>query len=734
MSTEPNPEILTLELRAAEALSRDVGRGIARLDPADMDLLGAVTGDILEIFGKRRTVAKVMPAFKEHRGQQVLQIDGIIRDNAGISLNDKVIAQVIHPQLATFVQLTPVSTAPRRQAYNSYIGKLIDGLAVIEGDRIRATMFGARFQEFKVNRTEPKGVVLIHPATGFSLTDPKFQVAGTVEKQAKIAYEDIGGLRREVERLRELIEFPLRHPVIFERLGIEPLRGLLLSGPPGVGKTLIARVIAQETNAHFISINGPELIHKFYGESDVRLRQVFEEATRNQPAIIFIDEIDAIAPKRELIYSEIEKRVIGQLMTLMDGLRDRGQIIVIGATNVPHAINPALRRPGRFDREIRLGIPNVSGRKEILEIHSRGMPLNSEVNLNELASMTRGFVGADLHSLCREAAMAALRRTILAVPDVDSSLIEEHLSRMRVLMDDFHQAMKLVEPSGLRGIVVEAPEVSWAQVGGLDQVRSELTRAVLFPLLHAEAFSRLGVRPTRGVLLTGPPGSGKTLVARALAHAGGTNFISVRSSELIVRYATESERVIEDIFRQARQAIPCIVFIDEIDLLMPGHNGDRSSDTAIQERILAQLLTELDGIEELSGIIVIAATNRLDRIDVALRRPGRFDVVQRIPLPDVDGLKAIFEVYLEGRPLGADVDIAALAYQAQGMTGADIEAVCRLAATQTIEQATASGNFPNSVTPLCFTHPILSEAIESVRRMRYNKQTFFDPSSGTDSQ
>jgi transitional endoplasmic reticulum ATPase len=708
------------DFKVGEAQSRDVGRGIARFDPQDMDELGVATGDIVEIRGKRKTVAKVMPAFKEFRGQRSVQIDGIVRDNAGVSVGDKVAIQPVQPQPATALELVPVTPIPRRPGYNAYIGKLIDGLTVIEGDRIRATLFGSRFQEFRVHRTEPKGPVIIDPTTAFSIVNPKFQASETVEKQSKIAYEDIGGLRREVERVREMIELPLKHPAIFERLGIDPPRGLLLAGPPGVGKTLIARVIAQETNAHFTCISGPEIIHKFYGESEAKLRQIFEDASRNQPAIIFIDEIDSIAPKRGAVLGEVEKRVVGQLLTLMDGLRDRGQVVVIGATNIPNALDPALRRPGRFDREIRLGVPNASDRREILEIHSRGMPLSDDVNLGALSEATHGFVGADLESLCREAAMIALRRAMLSAGEVNPRFVEEKINELSVAMDDFRQALTLIEPSALREFAVEVPQTRWHEVGGLEGVRDELMRAVILPLKRPSAFARMNVRPVRGILLHGPPGTGKTLLARALACESGINFISVRGPELLSKYVGESERALRDLFSQAKQAAPCIIFFDEIDSLMPGRQSGESPGAAATDRVLGQFLTEIDGVEELKGVVVMAATNRLDRIDAALLRSGRFDLVQEIPPPDATSLERIFEIHLRNRPVAADVDVAALAEASAGFNGADIEATCRIGATRAIEAWSARFQDDSSaVEELSLSQSVLLETIERVRKMHY---------------
>ncbi|HHT9152285.1 MAG TPA: CDC48 family AAA ATPase, partial [Candidatus Hypogeohydataceae bacterium YC40] len=617
-----------LSLKVAEAMNRDVGRGIARIDPADMQALGVEIGDVIEILGNRRTVARVMPTFKEERGKFRIQIDGLIRGNAQVSLDEKVTLRKVDWQPAERVVLVPV-TPGLMDRDSRYIGTLLDGLPLVEGDRIRATLFGTRYNEFLVESTQPKDVVIIKPTTSLKIAEK----LPTKPSRLKISYEDIGGLGKEIQRIREMIELPLKYPQVFERLGIDPPKGVLLCGPPGCGKTLIARAVANETDASFFSINGPEIIHKFYGESEARLREIFEEARRNTPAIIFLDEVDAIAPKREQVLGEVEKRVVAQLLALMDGLKERGQVIVIAATNIPHFLDPALRRPGRFDREITIPIPDKKARLKILEIHSRGMPLAEDVNLTKLAEITHGFVGADLQALCREAAMSCLRQVMPEIDFQKSHIPTETLLSLKVGMDHFLQALKEIEPTALREVFVEVPDLGWEDVGGLEDVKRQLQEAVEWPLRYEKMFEQAKLTPPKGILLTGPPGTGKTLLVKALAREGKVNFISVKGPALLSKYVGESEKAVRDIFRKARQAAPCIIFFDEIDAIAP-RRGAGESESRVTERVISQLLTELDGIEELKGVLVLGATNRPDIIDPALLRAGRFDASIEIPIPD----------------------------------------------------------------------------------------------------
>jgi transitional endoplasmic reticulum ATPase len=664
----------TLSLRVAEALSKDVGRGLARLDPEDLKRLGVEVGDIVRIGGKRTTVAKAMPAYAEARGRGVIQVDGLIRANAQVGLDEKVTVAAAPIRPAARILLSPLSPmrAAQRERDTRYIARLIEGLPVLSGDRIRANLFGTRPQEFMVLETAPDGAVALSPTTSLRIKEAE----GT-EEAARVSYEDIGGLDREIQRVREMIELPLKYPEVFERLGIGAPKGILLHGPPGCGKTLIARAVAKETDAHFLAVSGPEVIHKFYGESEAKLRKIFEEAERHAPSIVFLDEIDAIAPKRETVVGEVEKRVVAQLLALLDGLRSRGQVIVIGATNIPNVLDPALRRPGRFDREIAIRIPDQKGRREILEIHTRGMPLAEEVHLEALAEITHGFVGADLEALCREAAMVALR-TVLPRIEFDVGIIpDETLMDLRITKDHFFEALKEVEPSALREIAMEVPNVRWREVGGLPEVREELLEAIEWPLKHASLFTHAGARPPKGILLHGPPGTGKTLLAKAVATESQANFISVKGPQLMSKWVGEAERGVREVFKRAKQAAPSIIFFDEIDALAPKRGlGDTSG---VAERVISQLLTELDGIEELRGVVVLAATNRLDMLDPALLRPGRFDLLIQLPLPDEGGRLEIFRIHLRRKPLAEDVDLLNLAQRTGGCAGAEIEAICRRA-------------------------------------------------------
>ncbi len=676
-------ESVQLKLKVAEAIGKDVGRALARIGPEDLERLQVAIGDTVEVAGKRATVCKVMPAYKELRGQSRVQLDGLTRENAGAALDEFVQVRKIAVRPAQRISLAPLTIAPDGRDLE-YIGSLLDGLPVLAGDRIRAALFGSRSADFKVESTLPRGPVLINPTSELVIGKAE------VKERARMAvpYEDIGGLKPQMHRIREMIELPLRYPEVFERLGIDAPKGVLLHGPPGCGKTLIARAIAHETEAQFFAVSGPEIIHKFYGESEAHLRKVFDEATRQGPSIIFLDEIDAIAPRREQVVGEVEKRVVAQLLALMDGLNKRHNVIVIGATNIPNALDPALRRPGRFDREIAIPIPDRHGRLDILEIHSRGMPLKPDVDMSRLAEITHGFVGADLEALCREAAMICLR-DILA--DLDFSLAKipyERLARLEVRMDHFLTALREVEPLAIREVFVEVPNVRWSDVGGLARLKQRLVEAVEWPLRYAPLFEQAGVRPPKGILLSGPPGCGKTLLAKAIANESQVNFISVKGPALLSKYVGESERQVRDVFRKARQAAPCIIFFDELDALMPARGG-AVSDTPVTDRVLSQFLAELDGIEELKGVLVLGATNRLDRLDPAVLRPGRFDEVVEIPLPEEPERRQIFEVHLRGKPVAPNVKISGLAAKSEGFSGAQIALVCNLAALRAVRRAVA---------------------------------------------
>jgi transitional endoplasmic reticulum ATPase len=686
------PEEASISLRVAEALPKDVGRGLVRLDPQNLDLLGVRIGDVVQITGKRATVARAMPAYAEQRGQGLIQLDGILRMNAGTSLDERVSIQRMKAQPAKAIVLAPAEgvSASQVTAQARYLAKLLDGIPVVAGDRVRVNLFGTRAQSFSVVETSPPGPVLIGATTTIRISGE----SGGRER-GTITYEDIGGLRRETRRIREMIELPLRYPEVFERLGIDAPKGVLLYGPPGAGKTLIARAVANETSAHFVTINGPEIIDKLYGASEANLRGIFEDARKHAPAIIFIDEIDAIAPKREDLSGDrqVERRVVAQLLALMDGLESRGNVIVIAATNLPNSLDPALRRPGRFDREIVISVPDKDGRREILEIHTRGMPLAADVNLDRLAAVTHGFVGADLQAFCREAAMGALRRLLPDINFSEAQIPYDKLMALEVTADDFAAALADIEPSAIREVFTEIPDVSWDDVGGLEDVRKLLTEAVEWPLRHTKAFEHVGVRASKGILLHGAPGTGKTLLAKALARESEANFIAVKGPELLNRWVGESERGVREIFRKARQAAPCIIFFDEIDAIAPPRG---SGNNDVTERVVSQLLTEMDGIEALKGVVVLAATNRIDRVDPALQRPGRFDFLVEMPLPDETVRRAILGVQTRNTPLADDVDLGILAVETVGYVGADLEGLCHRAAMLAIREYLAR---PQGVTP-----------------------------------
>ncbi len=659
-----------------EAPPKDVGRGIARLNPSWMESIGLQAGDIVQIMGKRATAAKVMPAYAEGRAKEVVQIDGIIRQNAQIGIGEKVkIQKVPYEQAASLIlQGPPVQGAATSWRDNGHLQRLLEGIPSVRGDRVRVTLVGSH-QEFSVLDTSPAGVVVIGPGTKVNV-----KTEGAPERQKTgITYEDIGALRKEIQRIREMIELPMKYPELFERLGIEAPKGVLLHGPPGCGKTLIARAVANETSASFFDVSGPEVIHKFYGESEAHLRTIFEKASENAPAIVFIDEIDAIASKREDVRGDqqVERRVVAQLLALMDGLKSRGQVIVIGATNIPNVLDPALRRPGRFDREIAISVPDRNGRLEILQIHTRGMPLSQDVDLQKLADITHGFVGADLEALCREAAMSTLRKVMPSIgPDIEYVPLE-FLSKLEVSMAEFLEALKEVEPSGIREVFTEIPDVAWEDVGGLGEAKRTLMETIEWPIKYADIFRRARTSPPKGILLIGPPGSGKTLLAKAVASQSGVNFISIKGPALLSRWVGESERGVREVFKKAKQASPCIVFLDEIDALAPvrGSGGD----SHVTERIVSQLLTEIDGIEELRGVTLLAATNRPDMLDPALLRAGRFEMHIKLPNPDEGARQEIFAIHTRGKPLAPDVDLRHLATTAKGMVGSDIESLCRRA-------------------------------------------------------
>ena len=665
----------TITLRAAEASLRDFGRGIARIDPQAMKEIQAQTGDIILIVGKKRTAVKVMPSYPENRGKNLAQIDGIIRNNALVGIGDNVCIEKIEAENADKVILAPLGQDQSWRGGEKpleHVRKLLDGLPLVEGDQIRLSLLGSS-ASFVVARIKPNcAVAILHSNTEIIIREKPAESG----RKIGATYDDVGGLSEQIQRTREMIELPLRHPEVFDRLGIEPPKGVLLHGPPGTGKTLIAKAVANETFATFISVSGGEIHGKYYGESEARLREIFTEAAKNKPCIIFIDEIDAIAPKREEVTGEVEKRVVSQLLSLMDGLEPRGQVVVIGATNRPNAIDPALRRGGRFDREIEIGMPTKEGRFDIFQIHTRGMPLTSNVDLANLANLTHGFTGADITELCKEAAMKALRRVLPEIDFEAEFIATEVLNKLVVTMDDFQDALRFVEPSALREVLIETPNVTWEDIGGLHELKQELIEAIEWPLKHANIFKEAGAKPPKGIILCGPPGTGKTLLAKAVAKVSQANFIHVKGPALMNKFVGESEKGVREVFRKAKQTAPCIIFFDEIDALVP-KRGSGTTDGHTSERVISQFLTEMDGLEELRGVMVLAATNRIDIIDPALLRPGRFDLLLQVPPPENEARLEIFKIHSAKNPLAADVCFEKLVEDTKGCTGADIDAICR---------------------------------------------------------
>ncbi|MEM2815625.1 MAG: CDC48 family AAA ATPase [Candidatus Bathyarchaeia archaeon] len=671
-----------VQLRVGDAKQRDVGRGIARVDQRTMQRLGISAGDVIEIVGKRLTAAIAWPAYSEDQNRDMIRIDGFTRKNAGVAINEYVIVRPAKVKEALNVTLAPVDMRLNvDEDFTNFVKNRLMERPLVEGDTTLVMMLGHAIP-FVVTKTRPHGIVKVTPETKLTiLSEPAPEGKGL----PRTTYEDIGGLHEEIQRVREMVELPLRHPELFQRLGIEPPKGVLLHGPPGCGKTLLARAVANEAEANFFSINGPEIMSKFYGESEARLREIFQQAQQNAPSIIFIDELDAIAPKREEVTGEVERRVVAQLLALMDGLSGRGNVIVIGATNRPNALDPALRRPGRFDREIEIGVPDKQGRLEILQIHTRGMPLAEDVDLKKLAEMTHGYTGADLAALCRETAMKALRRYLPQINLEEEKIPPEILEKMEVKMEDFLNAFKEITPTAMREVYVEVPTVHWDDIGGLEEVKQELREAVEWPIKNPDVFKRLGIRPPKGVLLYGPPGCGKTLLAKAVATECEANFITIKGPEVFSKWVGESEKAIREVFRKARMAAPAIIFFDEIDSLVP-RRGLGYADSGVTERVISQLLTEMDGIQTLEDVVVIAATNRPDIVDPAVLRPGRFDRLIYVPEPDDKSRLQIFKIYTKNMPLANDVNLEQIASITKYYSGADIEAVCREAAMQALRR------------------------------------------------
>ncbi|MEM0244234.1 MAG: CDC48 family AAA ATPase [Zestosphaera sp.] len=659
-------------VRVAEASKNDAFRGKVRIPSKILNSIGAEEGDAIEIIGRRSTVAIAWPALPEDDEKDIIRMDGIIRKNAGVSIGDRVIIRRVEVKPALSVKLALTDSSSQISGGEStlkMIKRRLLNYALVEGDLVPFQLLGSVIF-LQVISTRPAGPVLVDESTRLVLINKPAQTL----RMMRVTYEDVGGMKEVVERVRELIELPLKHPELFRKLGIEPPKGVLLYGPPGCGKTLLAKAVATEADAYFIAINGPEIMSKYYGESEQRLREIFEEARKNAPAIIFIDEIDSIAPKREEVIGEVEKRVVAQLLTLMDGLEGRGDVIVIGATNRIEAVDPALRRPGRFDREIEIPMPNKQGRLEILQIHTRNVPLAEDANLAKLAEITHGFTGADLAALVKEAALNAIKRVLNGV-NIDEDIPPEVYNNLVVNMNDLINALKAVHPSGLRELYVEVPEVRWSDIGGLEDVKQELRETVEWPLKNPASYERLGVEPPRGILLYGPPGCGKTLLAKAVATESGANFIAIKGPEILSKWVGESEKAIREIFRKARQVAPAIIFFDEIDSIAPAR-GFRT-DAGVTDRIVNQLLAEMDGIQTLKNVVVIAATNRADMLDPALLRPGRFDRIIFVPPPDRRSRLQILRVHVRKVPLAEDVDLEKLADMTEGYSGADLEALVR---------------------------------------------------------
>ncbi|NMC05850.1 MAG: CDC48 family AAA ATPase [Candidatus Lokiarchaeota archaeon] len=717
MSSSSTQGTSEVKLRVGPALKKDAGRGLVRIDPFVQRKMNLNTGDVLAIssLSGKKTAAKVWPGLPEDENQGVIRMDGAIRRNLGVSIDEYVLIKgPIQVKPAQQVTLAPID-ARLRSTINvpSYI---LEGMVLSRNDILAIQMMGGVLNVAVVNYRPNADAVIIDASTKVEILE---KPASELKIGPRISYEDVGGLRDEIQKIREMVELPIRHPEIFSHLGIDAPKGVLLYGPPGTGKTLLAKAVASETDAHYISLSGPEIMSKFYGQSEERLRDIFREAEEKAPSIIFIDEIDSIAPKREEVTGEVERRVVAQLLSLMDGIQSRGRVIVIAATNRPDGIDPALRRPGRFDREIEIGVPDVHGRKEILQIHCRGMPLATDVDVDYLASKTHGFVGADLAALAKEAAMRALRRYLPKI-EIDKEIPVEILREMRVTRDDFTNALGEVEPSALREVLITTPKETWDDVGGLETAKQELREVAEWPLKYPELFEHMKANIPKGILLYGPPGTGKTLLAKALAHETETNFIAVKGPEFLSKWVGESERAVREIFRKARQAAPAIVFFDEIDAIAPARGGD-AGDSHVTERMISQLLTEIDGLEELKNVLIIAATNRPDIIDPALLRSGRFGRHVFIPMPDRDARKGILKIHFKNKPLANDVDLERLAEETEGMTGADIQALADEATMRAIREAILADTFKKgdekSLQGVKITGKQVAEAITKVKGM-----------------
>ena len=707
----------TISLKVLEAYTRDVGRGIARIDYDTMDSLAVSTGDVIQIRGKRRTTAKCLPLYPSDEGKGIIRIDGLVRNNSGIAIGDNVIVRKIKAVPAEKAIVAPLEAIPPID--ERYLADALESVPIIKGDNVMVPYFGGRLT-FQVIGVSPSNAdaVLVTQKTIFHIAEKGETLRGVPQ----VTYEDIGGLREEIQKVREMIELPLRHPEIFEKLGIEAPKGVLLHGPPGTGKTLLAKAVANESNSHFISISGPEIMSKFYGESEARLREIFKEAKEKAPSIMFVDEIDSIAPKREEVTGEVERRVVSQLLSLMDGLEARGKVIVIAATNRPNALDQALRRPGRFDREIEIKVPDKRGRLEILQIHTRNMPLDTDVDQDKIAGITHGFVGADLEYLCKEAAMKCLRRLLPQLNLEDEKLAPDVLNKLIITMRDFEHAIKDVLPSAMREVYMEPPDVHWSEIGGLEEVKHELQEAVEWPMRFPDMYNKLGHTIPKGVLLHGPSGTGKTMLAKAVATESEANFISVKGPELLSKWVGESEKGIREIFRRARQASPCVIFFDEVDSIAP-IRGLEGAGHASTERMVSQLLTEMDGIQALSGVVVLAATNRADMIDPALLRPGRFDKIVYVPNPDVKTRERILDLNIQGKPVSNDLDLKRIAEITDTFSGADVAAVVNTAISLVLHEYIAKYPTPEEASKHAMEAKVTMHHFEdAVRKVKNQRE------------
>ena len=699
-------------LKIAETPQQHVGRGIAIVDPKIIENQKWNSGQILELTFNKKTHVKLWPGNPEEYGSGIIKIDGITRQNIGAGIGDKISINDVEAYEAEQITLSPTEklSIDEEQLHNVMI-RLFEGHVFTIHDSIQlGTQMGGTLQ-FIVTNTKPSKPVIVTTQTIFKLGSMTKAIDASVPR---ITYDELGGLKNEVKKIREMVELPMRHPELFEKIGVEAPKGVLLYGPPGTGKTLLAKAVAGETNAHFVYLSGPEIMGKHYGESEERIREIFTQAEENAPSIIFIDEIDSIAPKRDEVSGELEKRIVSQLLTLMDGMKSRGKVVVIAATNRPDSIDPALRRPGRFDREIEIGIPDDEGRSDILSIHTRGMPIDEKVDLKQISKITHGFVGADLEVLAKEAAMRSLRRIIddEKIDLGEDKISSEILQKIEITSEDFRDALKEVRPSALREVQVQIPNVSWDDVGGLDELKEELREAVEWPIKHKEAFDYVDVQTPKGILLHGPPGTGKTLIAKALAKMTESNFISIKGPELLSKWVGESEKGVREIFRKARLAAPCIIFLDEVDALVP-RRGSGGSESHVTESVVSQILTEIDGLEELHNVLIVGATNRLDIVDDALLRPGRFDRIIEVPNPDAKGRKNIFEIHTKKKPLSSDVDITKLVELTDGFSGAEIAAVANRAAIAALKKYV--GGKAQNVKDIKISQEELIDAIDKVK-------------------